>query len=161
MGGGRYTAFVDPGGQVILAILATLIPGIFAGAALYVTLVEHPARLSAGTPSALKEFAPSYHRGAAMQASLSAIGLLLSLIVYVQSHERGFLVAGFLLALPFPFTLIAIKPTNQRLLSPDLAPESPEAMRLLQRWGHLHLVRMSLGLASFLTALYSLATRTP
>jgi len=40
-----------------------------------------------------------------------------------------------------PFTLIVISPTNQRLKSQDLDLSSKEAMRLLRRWGRLHLVR--------------------
>ena len=52
-------------------IIATLAAGIFAGAAIYVSTVEHPARVSCGTEIALREFAPSYRRGSIMQASLA------------------------------------------------------------------------------------------
>lgn len=41
-----------------LALLATACAGLFAGAAIYITAVEHPARLSCGTHLALREFAP-------------------------------------------------------------------------------------------------------
>src|SRR5438477_5971848 len=45
--------------------------GLFAGAALYVNLVEHPARMSCGIAVALAEFRPSYKRATIMQASSS------------------------------------------------------------------------------------------
>ncbi len=61
---------------MVLELIALLCTGLFAGAAVYVTLVEHPARLECGPAVALAEFRPSYRRAAAMQASLAAIGLL-------------------------------------------------------------------------------------
>jgi hypothetical protein len=51
------------------------------------------------------------------------------------------LVTGVILGLVIPFTLIAILPTNKRLLSPTLDRRSVEAERLLARWGRLHAVR--------------------
>src|ERR1700722_6740730 len=56
---------------VISEILATFACGIFAGAALYVNLVEQPARLSCGVGAAINHWRPGYQRGTAMQASLA------------------------------------------------------------------------------------------
>src|SRR6185295_7182705 len=53
---------------LILGMLAVICAGLFAGAALYVTAVEHPARLSCGSALALREFAPSYRLGTRLQA---------------------------------------------------------------------------------------------
>ena len=72
---------------MVLLALTTAIAGIFFGAALYVNLVEHPARVSCGTEAAVKEFGPSYRRGAVMQGSLSAIGGLLGLAAAWQLHD--------------------------------------------------------------------------
>jgi hypothetical protein len=44
---------------MLVGVVATLAAGLFAGAAIYINLVEHPARLDTGTRSALAEFAPS------------------------------------------------------------------------------------------------------
>jgi hypothetical protein len=55
-------------------IVATACAGVFAGAAIYINAVEHPARLACGTEVALKEFAPSYQRATIMQASLAIAG---------------------------------------------------------------------------------------
>jgi hypothetical protein len=46
-----------------LELVALLSIGLFAGAALYVSLVEHPARREYGTAPAIAEFRPSYRRG--------------------------------------------------------------------------------------------------
>jgi len=46
----------------VAELLATLSSGLFAGAAVYITLVEHPARMQAGTNLTLTELVTSYHR---------------------------------------------------------------------------------------------------
>jgi hypothetical protein len=56
---------------MLLTILAILCAGLFAGAAIYITAVEHPARLACGLTIAVKTFVPSYYRAAVMQASLA------------------------------------------------------------------------------------------
>ena len=135
------------------ALAATLCAGIFAGAAIYITLVEHPARLSCGTALALREFAPSYRRATIMQAALAFVGLLTALEAWSRTRALELLVGGLALGIVVPFTLVLIAPTNRRLLAADLDPESAEAAQLLQRWGRLHAVRSVLGGVAFLILL--------
>jgi len=141
---------------VIAALVATASAGLFAGAAIYVSAVEHPARLSCGTALALREFAPSYRRGAVMQASLAVVGLLASIAAWWQADRAELLIGGLLLGSVVPFTLVVIFPTNHRLLAPDLDPDSAESRALLERWGTLHAVRSVLGTLAFATLLVSL-----
>jgi len=137
-------------------MLAVICAGLFAGAALYVTAVEHPARLSCGSALALREFAPSYRLGTRLQASLAAAGLLLAAAGWNQTGQIALLVGGLVLGAVIPFTLLVIFPTNHRLLDPKLVPDSPEASVLLRRWGHLHAVRTLLGIAGFVILLVGL-----
>src|SRR5687767_12654050 len=60
--------------MLLLRILSTLVTGLFAAAAVYINLVEHPARVSCGTATAIREFVPSYQRASVMQASLVIVG---------------------------------------------------------------------------------------
>ena len=122
-------------------VVAALAGGVFAGAAIYISLVEHPARLACGTAIALTEFRPSYRRAAVMQASLAAVGALAALLAWWSSARPGWLVGGLLLAGVIPFTLLVVLPTNKRLLDETLDAGSNEAARLLARWGRLHGVR--------------------
>ena len=138
-----------------LELVALLSTGLFAGAALYVTLVEHPARLECGPALAIAEFGPSYRRGAVMQASLAVVGCLAAVAAWTQGSATSVLIAGLLLGSAIPFTLIVILPTNKRLLDAGLDRHSPEAATLLARWGRLHAVRSSVaGVAFLLLALH-------
>jgi hypothetical protein len=135
---------------MLLELAALLCTGLFAGAALYVSLVEHPARLECGPALAIAQFGPSYRRGAVMQASLAGGGCLAAVAAWIQGSPTPLLVAGVLLGALIPFTLTVILPTNERLLDPRLDRNAPEATALLVRWGRLHAVRSTVGAAAFL-----------
>jgi len=81
---------------MIPEILATLACGIFAGAAIYVNLVEQPARLSCGIALAITEWRPSYQRGTVMQASLAFIGSVLAFFSAWLSRDPAWIVGGAL-----------------------------------------------------------------
>jgi hypothetical protein len=144
---------------VLFELLATLCAGLFAGAAVYITFVEHPARLECGTELAATEFGPSYRRATLMQASLAAVGLFAAVAAWALGRGVGVLIGGLLLGLVIPFTLVVILPTNQLLLDPGLDRGSAEAGALLARWGRLHAVRSAVSALAFLVLLWCLAER--
>ena len=133
--------------QSILELIATLAAALFAGAALYVNLVEHPARMTLDPVCALAEFAPSYARATVMQASLAVVGFTAALVAWILGASRVWLIGGCLLGAVVPFTLVAIFPTNKALLAEGAASD---ARRLLVRWNRLHAVRTVLSLAALL-----------
>ena len=137
-------------------LLTTLCCSVFAGAAVYVSLVEHPARLECGTEVAATEFAPSYKRASVMQGSLALLGFLSSVVAWLRGATVWWLVGGFLLLSVVPFTLLVIMPTNKALLAPSLDKRSDRAAQLLSRWGRLHAVRSALSLLALLVFLYRL-----
>ena len=140
---------------MILQIAATLACGLFAGAALYINLVEQPARLSCGVTLAVAQWRPSYKRGAVMQASLAIAGSFLAFVSWWIGGDPAWLYGGILLFAVVPFTFIIILPTNKKLQSDNLDVSS-EAEGLLRRWNALHAVRTGLSLAAFLTFLFAL-----
>lgn len=139
--------------------LATLCAGLFAGAAIYITLVEHPARLECGTVLAATVFRPSYRRAAVMQASLAIAGFIAACLAWAQGRGVLVLVGGVLLGTVVPFTLLVILPTNNRLLDRNLERGSAEAAALLRRWGQLHAVRSAVSGLAFGILLWNLAAR--
>src|ERR671916_1282400 len=134
----------------VAELLATLSSGLFAGASVYINLVEHPARMQAGTHVALAEFAPSYHRATVTQVSLAGLGFLSALVAWRSRSDARWLIGGGLLVSVVPFTALAILPTNKKLLDPETANDLDLAEKLLTRWGKLHAVRSVLSLAALL-----------
>ena len=142
---------------MMLELLATLAAGLFSGASIYINLVEHPARIQCGTALAVAQWGPSYKRATVMQASLAAVGFLSATGAWMRGAGGLWLIGGILLGLVIPFTLLVILPTNRKLLAPDLAKESQDARRLLDRWARLHAVRSVLSFGSFLVFLFLLS----
>ena len=139
---------------MLAELLAAFCAGLFAGAAIYITFVEHPACLECGTELAATEFGPSYRRATLMQASLAAVGLIAALVAWAQGRGVGVLIGGLLLGVVIPFTLVVLLPTNTRLLDPGLDRGSAEAAALLARWGRLHAVRSVVSALAFMVLLW-------
>ena len=140
---------------VVVAFVATLCTALFAGASLYINLIEHPARIECGTALATTEFGPSYRRATLMQGSLALVGSLAAVSTWWLTAKPRWLVAGILVAAVIPFTLIVILPTNKKLLDPSLDRNSELARSLLVRWGRLHAVRTVLSLAALVLLLWA------
>src|SRR3712207_6002420 len=100
-------------------LLATLAAALFTGAALYINVVEHPARMSLGAKTALAEWRPAYRRGTMMQAPLAIVGLLASIGAWMTGAGAAWLIGGVLLGAVVPFTLIVTFPTNKQLMSTE------------------------------------------
>ena len=130
---------------MIASQLALVVAAAFAGAAIYVSACEHPARLVLDDRGLLTQWKPAYKHGAAMQASLSLIGTVLGLIAWWQSRNPLWLAGSVALITPWPFTLFVIKPTNDALLATDLQQAGPMSRALIEKWGRLHAVRTALG----------------
>jgi len=131
-------------------VVATVAAGLFAGAAIYINVAEHPARLECGVSLAATVFGPSYRRASIMQATLALIGTVAGLLAWRVGAGFPWLIGSTLLFLVVPFTFVAIMGTNKRLLDPGLDRGSQEAQVLLVKWGRLHAVRSLAGGVSFL-----------
>jgi hypothetical protein len=79
------------------------------------------------------------------------------MIAWWQSGTSSFLWGALLMIANWPWTLIGIAPTNNRLMvtSPDAA--GPNSRALIIRWGHLHAVRTVMGGLATLCFLFGLA----
>jgi len=74
---------------LIAALIATFAAGLFTAAAIYITFVEHPARISCGSALAVTEFGPSYKRATVMQASLALVGASGGIVQWEAGSEVG------------------------------------------------------------------------
>jgi Anthrone oxygenase len=142
-----------------IGLLALMAGAIFTGAALYVSVVEQPARLLLDDRALLTEWKPSYRRGATMQAPLALIGCLVGSIAWWQSSHPGFLIGALAMIAPWPWTLIGIKPTNDALLATEPDKAGPPTRALVVKWGALHAVRTALGVLATLAFLWACMAR--
>src|SRR5215475_2998395 len=115
--------------KYLFEFVATLCTALFAGASLYITLVEHPARMQCGTEVATAEFAPSYRRATVMQASLAICAFLAAVAAWWMSRGSIWLIGGMLIGAVVPFTLIVILPTNKKLLDPGVTHDLDAARK--------------------------------
>ena len=144
---------------MISGLLALAIAAIFTGAAVYVNVAEQPARLFLDDRALLTEWKPSYKRGAVMQASIALIGCVLGLMAWWQTSQAGFLIGAVAMVAPWPWTLIAIKPTNDALLATEPGKAGPQTRALIVKWGALHTVRTALGALATIAYLWACMPR--
>jgi hypothetical protein len=135
---------------MLVDVALLLATGLCAGAAVYVSLVEHLARVAGGTALVGAEFRPSSRRGAVMRASLAALAAVAGIGDWARGHGALPLPAGLVMVFLIAFTLGVILPTNKRLMDPALDVSGAEAPALLVRVGRLHAVRTAAGLVALL-----------
>lgn len=142
---------------VIFGLAALIAATLFTGAALYITLVEHPVRATLDDAAALRQWKPSYARALPIQAALAVIGGVLGAIAVAVSHDWVWAAGAGVLLLNWPFTMLVIMPTNKRLKQLDPEADGAAGRTLLTTWSRLHNVRSGLGVIAVLLFAAALA----
>ena len=141
---------------MIITSLALASAAAFTGAAAYINWSEQPARLTLDDAALLKEWKFSYAKGLEMQASLALISGLLGLAAFYFEHRLMAAVGGLLMLANWPYTFLAINPTNKRLCA--MVDGGTGSRPLIQKWGRLHAVRTLLGFAGLCAFWFALIT---
>src|SRR3954452_19948321 len=141
---------------MLAALLALVLAAAFAGAAIFVNIAEQPARLALDDPALLLEWQKSYNRAAPMQGGLALLAALLGFLAAWQLHDWRLVVGGLLILANWLYTLLAIKPTNDRLHAIKPEQGNAETQQAIIAWGHLHGGRSALGVAATLVFLWTL-----
>lgn len=103
---------------MLLEVSAALAAGLFAGASVYINLVEHPARMECGVGLAVAEFAPSYRRAAVMQGALAAVGFASAAGAWLTGPSPWWLVGGVCLRGGHPIHTRRRRPDQQEAVGP-------------------------------------------
>src|ERR1700720_3252634 len=130
---------------MIAGHLALIVAAVFSGAAIFVNLVEQPARFGLEDRALLAEWKPSYERGAAMQAPLALAGFALGLVAWWQTRDFLFLAGGIAMFANWPWTILVIYPVNAVLMAAEPEQAGAQTRALIAKWARLHAVRTALG----------------
>lgn len=144
---------------MFLGLLALTVASLFTGAACYINFAEQPARLLLEDRAPLAEWKPAYQRGYAMQAPLAIVGFILGALASWQTGSLAFLIGGLLMLANWPWTLLAIMPTNNTLMATDVAEAGDQTRALIVKWNKLHCVRTVLGGLAVLAFLIALSSK--
>jgi hypothetical protein len=142
---------------MVAGLLALVLAAAFTGAAIFVNIAEQPARLALDDRAALLEWQLSYKRAAPMQAGLAAIAALLGFWAAWQTRDWRWLAGALLILANWPYTLLAIKPTNDRLHAIKPEEANAQVRQQIVSWGRLHGRRSAFGVAATLMFLWALA----
>jgi hypothetical protein len=141
---------------MLIGDLALMVAALFTGAAFYVNFAEQPARLGLDDDALLAQWKPAYKRGFAMQAPLAIVGFVLGGLAWWITGHWTFLGGALLMVANWPWTILAVMPTNQVLYETRPEDAGPQTRSLIIKWNRLHAVRTALGtlaISAFLIAL--------
>jgi hypothetical protein len=139
---------------MLIGPLALAFAAAFSGAALYINMVEQPARLALDDNALLSEWRPSDRRGFALLASLALISAVLGLATYFETQDLRWLIGAVIVILSWPYTFFAMVPMNNRILAVS-GSDTSAARELVRVWGLLEYGQTAIGLvacAAFLWA---------
>lgn len=140
-----------------LSIVALVCATLFSGAALYISLVEHPARLGLADGPLLMQWRTSYKRALPIQSALALAGGAAGLIVGYLAADWRWFAGSILLLANWPFTFIFIMPVNKRLIAMQECEAGAASRAMLLLWGKLHNIRSALGAVTMLLFAWILA----
>jgi hypothetical protein len=135
--------------------LALVFAAAFTGAALYLNLVEQPARLALDDRALLSEWRPSDRRGFVLLAILALIAAIMALAAYFDSNDVRWLVGALIQIISWPYTFFAIVPITNRILASSGAEAAP-ARELVRSWGYLEIGQTAIGVVACLVFLWAL-----
>jgi hypothetical protein len=141
--------------MMLSGFLALAFSAAFCGAALYLNMVEQPARLALDDRALLSEWRPSDRRGFALLATLALVATILALATYFESHDLRWLIGALIQIASWPYTYFAIVPiTNRILMLPG--KDAAAARELVRSWGVLEIGQTAIGVAASIVFLWAL-----
>jgi|SRR5579863_7419547 len=140
---------------MLLGPLALAFAGAFTGAALYINLVEQPARLALDDVAMLKEWGPSDRRGFALLAVLALLAGALGLGEFLRSQDIRWAVGALAALVTWPYSYFALAPMNDRILALSSADDGA-ARAFIRAWGRLEIGQTALGAAACAAFLWAL-----
>jgi len=141
-----------------LSQILTISSGLFAGNMLGASVVTVPSILDSNDP--LPVWRRFYKRGLIFAFSsiipTTAAGITCFVKQGMGRENIGFLATSLLSFSILPFTVIMLKPINDRLLTMDRNEEVKTVKELVKRWGKIHWMRTIIGIIIFDIAVFKI-----
>ena len=120
----------------------------FFGAALYVNIVEQPARLALDARSIVREWMPSNRRGFVMLAVLAIISALSGYAEYVGTGDVRWPIGGAIILASWPYAYFVMIPVTDLLYS--IRRNAPVSMirEFMRDWGLLEWGQTAIGVGA-------------
>ena len=115
--------------------LALVTAALFTGAAIYVSAVEHPARMALETAPCSPNGSRPISAALPCRRASPLIGFLLGAWAFWETQNWLWLAGGLTLLAGWPYTLLVILPTNNRLLATPIEAANAETRALIAQMG--------------------------
>jgi hypothetical protein len=140
-------------------LYAFAVAASFVGAAIYVGVVEQPARLTLSTGAMIQEWAPSNRRGTLLLSVLAVVSAILAYIQFRADADVRWVVGGITILASWPYAYFVMMPVNVWLCAISPGRAVSPARKLMRDWGLLEWGHALIGFAA--TCVFAWALEMP
>lgn len=140
-----------------LGLLAFAAASAFFGAALYINLVEQPARIALDARSMVREWVPSNRRGFILLSSLAIVSAILAYADFARIGDVRWIIGGTVIAASWPYAYFVMVPVNMWLCVVPANTARSAARELMRDWGLLEWGQTAIGLGACCVFAWALA----
>lgn len=119
---------------MVAGVIALVFAAAFAGAAVYVSWVEQPARLRLDDQALLSEWGPSDQRGVALLAGFALASAIAGFLAWFESQDVRWVFGALIVISAWPYAFFVMAPLNNQILSLR-GPDVGAARALVRQWG--------------------------
>jgi hypothetical protein len=120
----------------------------FLGAAIYIGLVEQPARLALGPRAMLREWMLSNRRGTPVLSVMAVASAILGFIQFKANGDVRWIIGGVTILASLPYAYFVMMPVNVWLFAIAPGKAVSPARKLVRDWGLLEWGHAVIGLAA-------------
>ena len=131
----------------------------FLGAAIYIGLVEQPARLALGGGAMIQEWKLSNWRGTLVLSVFAVVSAILAYIQFRTDGDVRWIIGGVTILATWPYAYFVMMPVNVWLCAIPPGRAVSAARKLMRDWGLLEWGHALIGLAA--ACVFAWALETP
>jgi hypothetical protein len=120
----------------------------FLGAAIYIGLVEQPARLALGAGAMIQEWTLSNRRGTLMLSVLAVVSAILAYSQFRADGDIRWIIGGVAILASWPYAYFVMMPVNVWLCAISPGRAVSPVRKLMRDWGLLEWGHALIGLAA-------------